>query len=234
MSIRSRDRLGSDAVGRPVLAARRRWLPGLLYFAGAVLAAYFLVIQWGILLVAVKVAKAIASLSRPDMVRIDDDSQVTVTAAVVIATGICLTLGLLALTVRSLSGKPYPDRNSITLFLVLSVGLVGAALLLARRTTAPVPIPASYVGLEGLWHPASSDKHAYRFNPDGSVDAWWEGLGGGKFGSWSRSGQTVTVRTIRNWHFVGTLAGGSITGTLFESSSGKVISPESWVRPVKP
>jgi hypothetical protein len=45
--------------------------------------------------------------------------------------------------------------------------------------------------------------------------------------------QAVTIKTIRNWHFVGTLAGGSTKGTVFESSSGNPIAPEMCVRPVK-
>jgi hypothetical protein len=229
-----RNRRQDVSVPTPPARGRSRWLSGLLSLAGALLAAYFLVFQGVVILYAGMAARAISNLSRPDLVRVEGTGAMIAAGAVMLVSGVCLFVGLLVLGLRGLSGRPHPRRHNVLLFVLVSAGLIGLTALIARRATAPAPVPASHAGLEGLWHPSASDKHAYRFNPDGSVDAWWSALGGGRFGSWTRVGQTVTVRTIRNWHFVGTLSAGTITGTMYETDSGKVIGAETWVRPVAP
>ncbi len=75
-------------------------------------------------------------------------------------------------------------------------------------------------GLEGVWH-ADSDpdkRQGYDFQPDGTVSAWngkeksfWNTIGWEA--SWRRSGDEITIKTDRNWDFVGKLEGDTLRGT---------------------
>jgi hypothetical protein len=46
------------------------------------------------------------------------------------------------------------------------------------------------------------------------VDAWYGGLPVDHFLTWQRDGNQITIRTTRNWDFVGQLDGGEIRGKL--------------------
>lgn len=209
---------------------RPHWVSGLLGLAGSVAAAYFLLLRGLAALLLVTAVGAFASIFPEEQSQQADAGGFVTSVAVMAAVGLVLSVGLLVVGVLRLSGRPLPGRRACTAFLVLSLGLVGSTWLLAQRATAPAPVPPGYAGLEGIWSEASSPKLTYRLNPDGTVYHWWEGLGHGKSGSWSRTGQTVTIRSDRDWQLVGTLGSGTITGTLSVTSTGAPIAPVVWVR----
>lgn len=77
--------------------------------------------------------------------------------------------------------------------------------------------------LEGIWvDPNDShgnNRHRYEFRPDGNVDSWqglqkslWNTLGWEA--KWRRKGDEITIRTDRNWDFVGKLEGDTLRGTM--------------------
>ena len=69
-------------------------------------------------------------------------------------------------------------------------------------------------GLGGVWYDPTNPKHTYRFRAGGAMDAWYGGLPMDHFLTWQRDGQQITIRTTRNWDFVGQLDGGAIRGKL--------------------
>ena len=75
-------------------------------------------------------------------------------------------------------------------------------------------VPAEPPGLEGVWRDPTDPKHTYRFRANGVMDAWYGGLPMDHFLTWQRDGQQITIRTTRNWDFVGQLDGGEIRGKL--------------------
>lgn len=213
---------------------RRQSFSGLLYLAGSALSAYFLLWLGALALFAGLAGRAFMNISPPSTLKGDNLEGLAATGAIMAASGLCLTIGLLILAFRRLSGRPYPRRHFAALYAVLSLGLVGVTTLVATKRTAPARPPAALAGLEGAWHSTNSDKTIYRFNPDGSLDSWYEGFSGGRFGSWTRSGQTVTIRTIRDWQITGTLTPNKIAGKMSKSSDGTPIGPDVWVRDVVP
>ncbi len=109
-----------------------------------------------------------------------------------------------------------PDRGSacwrLVLLVSLGVLLVGALVggwAWLKFATAPGP---DMTGLEGIWRDRPDSKHTYQFRASGDVDAWYEGLPMARFMTWQRDGQQITVRTTRNWDFVGQLGEGEIHG----------------------
>jgi hypothetical protein len=215
---------------KPVAWDGLRTLPGLLCLAGAALASGFLLLRGGYLLLAGWAGQGIADLSQPDMVRADGLEVMMATGAAMVMSGACLTFGLLALGVRSLSGKALPGRGTVARFIAISAILVAASVLGVRHMTTPRPAPPP--GLEGVWY--DSGHMAYRFNPDGTVDGWWSGLPHGKVGTWSRSGRTITFRSDKGWQFVGTVRDGTIGGTSSLASTGAYPTPAVWTRKVRP
>jgi hypothetical protein len=86
-------------------------------------------------------------------------------------------------------------------------------------------------GLEGIWRDPVNPRHTYRFRPDGDMDTWWGSLPMGRFMSWRRDGQQITVRTTRGWDFVGQLDGGTIRGKMIiRGPDGAVVgeTPMVW------
>jgi len=67
-------------------------------------------------------------------------------------------------------------------------------------------------GLGGVWYDPTDPKHTYRFRAGGAMDAWYGGLPMDHFLTWQRDGQRITIRTTRNWDFVGQLDGGEFRG----------------------
>jgi hypothetical protein len=72
-------------------------------------------------------------------------------------------------------------------------------------------------GLDGTWRDLKNPGHAYEFHRSGRVDtwsgghkSWWNKIGWSA--TWHRDGQQITIRTDRNWDFVGRLDGASIRG----------------------
>jgi hypothetical protein len=215
---------------KPVTWDRLRSLLCLLCLAGAALAFYFLLLRGGYLLLAGLAGQGISNLSQPDMVRPDGMEAMMATGAAMVMSGACLTFGLLALGVRSLSGKPLPGRHTVAWFIGISAILVAASVLSVWHMTAPKPAPPP--GLEGVWY--DSGHMAYRFNSDGTADGWWSGMPHGKVGTWSRSGRTITFRSDKGWQFVGTLQDGTIRGTSSQASTGAYSTPAVWTRKVRP
>lgn len=213
---------------------KKQSISGVVFLIASGLAGYFLLLRGGIALFAGMAGRAISNLSSPDEVKTDGLEGLMVLGAVMASAGVCLTPGLLVLALRRLSGKPYPRRRTAIVYTAISLALVGSSWAITSKLTTRAPSPASRAGLEGLWHASGSTKLKYRFNPDGTLDAWSEGMGGGHFGTWSRTGQTVTIKTIRDWGMTGTLTKSKIAGTLSTTSTGKAVAPETWVRDVVP
>ena len=69
-------------------------------------------------------------------------------------------------------------------------------------------------GLGGVWYDPTDPKHTYRFRAGGAMDAWYGGLPMDHFLTWQRDGQQITIRTTRNWDFVGHLDGDEIRGKM--------------------
>src|SRR5262249_33646603 len=67
-------------------------------------------------------------------------------------------------------------------------------------------------GLGGVWCDPTDPKHTYRFRANGAMGAWYGELPMDHFLTWQRDGQQITIRTTRNWDFVGQLDGGEIRG----------------------
>ena len=108
-----------------------------------------------------------------------------------------------------------PRRASSRRRLVVFVGLGLLVALVLAGSWAYLKYrahTAHTAGLAGVWHDPTDPKHAYRFRAGGDVDAWYEGLPMGRFLTWQRDGQRITVRTTRHWDFVGQLDGSEIRG----------------------
>ena len=73
---------------------------------------------------------------------------------------------------------------------------------------------AEPLGLGGVWYDPTDPKHTYRFRANGAMDAWYGDLPMDHFLTWQRDGQQITIRTTRNWDFVGQLDGAEICGKL--------------------
>jgi hypothetical protein len=102
------------------------------------------------------------------------------------------------------------------------VALVGgwAFLHFSRTNTA---------GLEGTWRDPNSAGHHYEFQPKGQLDTWsgqkhWRNKIGWS-ATWRRDGQQITIRTDRNWDFVGELDGGAIRGKMMiRDENGAIVN----------
>jgi hypothetical protein len=86
-------------------------------------------------------------------------------------------------------------------------------------------------GLEGTWRDANNPRHRYEFRPNGEVATWsgskewWNRVGWSA--TWRRDGQQITIRTDRNWDFVGRLDGDFIRGTMImRDQEGAVVEAE--------
>lgn len=110
-----------------------------------------------------------------------------------------------------------PRGNKRILVVLGLVGLfAGAALVvgLAYRRSSLHKMD----GLEGTWHFANEPRHSYEFRPNGDVDTWsgskewWNRIGW--TATWRRDGDQITIRTDRNWDFVGRLEGDFIRGKM--------------------
>src|SRR3954468_21274116 len=90
----------------------------------------------------------------------------------------------------------------VGLFAVLALLGGGAYLWFSRHNVE---------GLEGTWHDSDNPTHHYEFRRNGDVatwsgsKSWWNKIGWDA--TWRRSGQQITIRTDRNWDFVGELDG---------------------------
>src|SRR5262249_47140176 len=93
-------------------------------------------------------------------------------------------------------------------------------------------------GLEGTWRDQANNKHTYEFHRDGKVAAyfggspsWWNQIGWDA--TWRGAGQKITVRTHRNWDFVGGLERGVIRGKMLLKDERGAVEQEidsTWQR----
>ena len=114
--------------------------------------------------------------------------------------------------------------------LVVAVALVGGwAFLHFSRN--------NMTGLEGTWHDPKNAGHHYEFQPNGSVDTWsgqkhwWNKIGWSA--TWRRDGQQITIRTDRNWDFVGELDDGTIRGKMnsrLEAGADVITTDTVWLK----
>ena len=126
----------------------------------------------------------------------------------------------------AVSGPPRGKRRvfiSLALLgVILVAGFVRAWLYLTFSRQA-------LAGLEGTWRDPNNPRHVYQFQPSGEVDAWygdkswWNKRGWSA--TWRRDGQQITVRTDRNWDFVGLLDREAIRGKmLIRDQSGATVN----------
>jgi hypothetical protein len=221
-----------EAALKPVAPLRRHPVAGTACLVGAVLALYYLLVHGGVILLAGTAGRAISGLSPPDEVRADGMEEMMALGAAMLLAGACLGPGLALGGVKFFQGRSRAAFGTLSLAVGLAIVLGGgAAGALLKLTEKPAMSPALR-GLEGVWRDGGS--WAYCFNSDGTVDGWSTGLGGGKVGTWSRSGQVVTFRSDRGWQVVGTLKGSQIRGTMSTAPGGTYASPVVWKRKVVP
>jgi len=85
-------------------------------------------------------------------------------------------------------------------------------------------------GLEGTWHDTANPSHSCEFRRNGDVatwsgsKSWWNKIGWDA--TWRRSGQKITIRTDRNWDFVGELDGDVIRGKMLMKNERGVVEQE--------
>jgi hypothetical protein len=116
----------------------------------------------------------------------------------------------------------------VGLFVVAALVGGGAYLMFSGRNMA---------GLEGTWRDMNNPGHHYEFRPNGDLDtwsgqkSWWNRIGWSA--TWRRHGQQITIRTDRNWDFVGELDGGTIRGKMnsrFEPGAAVIITDMVWLK----
>src|SRR4051794_6209463 len=92
-------------------------------------------------------------------------------------------------------------------------------------------------GLEGRWGDTANPSHPYEFRRNGDVatwsgsKSWWNRIGWDA--TWRRDGQKITIRTDRNWDFVGELDGDVIRGKMLLKNERGAIDQEvdvTWQR----
>ncbi|MFO0960443.1 MAG: hypothetical protein U0800_23905 [Isosphaeraceae bacterium] len=224
--------------GKPDPAKRRgpdawRLAQGFLWLAAVVAALLLLVLPGGLYLAGGTVLRAIAGISQPDLTRIDDTGRMMAEGATLAMAGASLAVGSLILSVRAFAGRSFPRVFTIAIYLAITAALAAGAGFAVRQRTQPGPAPAAHAGLEGVWYDDGS--WSYRFNPDFTVDGWSSGsFGGGRVGTWSRSGATVTFRSDHGWQITGTLQGSTIQGNMSQPSAGMAPAPITLTRKVRP
>jgi hypothetical protein len=131
--------------------------------------------------------------------------------------------------------KPKGTRKRVLIWAaVILVPIVTMALIggtggyVLWRAIGSAAIKTDMTGLEGVWRDEDSAKHMYRFQKDGTLENSWGGLPFGRFGTWEREGDKITVRTIRAWDFEGQLEGKVIRGQIIMRPSGDVGGEKAW------
>ncbi|WP_435005082.1 hypothetical protein P12x_002973 [Tundrisphaera lichenicola] len=209
---------------------QKHTISGILHLIGAALSAYLLVWYGAWALIAALVGTALGNMAPPEQPRAVNLVGLAILGALMASAGFCLALGFLILGFRAFCGGPFPRWRSTRIYLLSALIPIGLTVALAWFVAATASAPVGYQDLVGIWHPIDSDKHTYRFNPDGTLDSWWSNLPHGTMGRWSRTGNTVTVIYDRNWQMTGTIGRGSFKGTKTDTSSGKPLGAEEWVR----
>jgi hypothetical protein len=110
--------------------------------------------------------------------------------------------------------SPNPCGRSRTLLLVVVAGGLLLVLGVAAGWVTLQQRQARMVGLEGTWRDGANSRHTHQFRANGSVDSWYGSLPMESFMTWRRHGNTITVKTERNWDFVGVLEGNEIRGKM--------------------
>lgn len=114
----------------PKLATKRivHLVVGLLAFAGAILAFYFLVFYGGLLFGIGLLFEVITELGQPAKGQDGSGSMLFLPALMVIS-GLCLAVGLLDIAFRTFMGKPYPSRSTVLRFCLISLTLAAATMV---------------------------------------------------------------------------------------------------------
>jgi hypothetical protein len=118
---------------------------------------------------------------------------------------------------------------------VLVLGLVGLlAVAAVAGGWAGLWLSAHDVsGLEGTWRDTNDPRHCYEFRRNGEVATWsgskewWNRIGWSA--TWRRDGQQITIRTDRNWDFVGRLDGDVIRGKMIMRDQDGSVAGEAEV-----
>src|SRR5262249_37828820 len=103
--------------------------------------------------------------------------------------------------------KRWPLIVIATAGLFLAFDVVAGWVYLQRQS-------ARMVGLEGTWRAGANSRHTHQFWMNGDVDSWYGSLPMGSFMKWQRNGNTINIKTDRNWDFVGELEGDQIKGKM--------------------
>lgn len=132
------------------------------------------------------------------------------------------------------------SRGNRRVLVIVLLGLGGllAVLVLLGGGSAYLWLSAhDMTGLEGTWQQPNNPRHHYEFRRSGDVATWsgskewWNQIGW--TAKWRRDGQKITIRTDRNWDFVGELDGDVIRGKmLLKNERGEVYQEidEVWQR----
>ena len=121
------------------------------------------------------------------------------------------------------TNRPGPKRARLMLGILGTLGLCVVAALVGVLTYSTVS-GSNMAGLQGTWRDPANDRHNHRFQPNGGVESYFGSLPMEQFASWRRDGQQITIRTIRNWDFVGQLEGDEIRGKrLIRDDTGAVV-----------
>lgn len=203
-----------------------------LCLVGGVLAVCFLLFAGLMSLTAVATVNFMVQLFAGDGAGNSEDGLLAFapTATVMAVLGLALGIGLLDLSFRLFAQKPMPRKSTVLVFLVATVLVTGIALSIARRAMPPSPTLAVMKQLDGIWVQQGSPRQTFRFRPDGVLLCTSEGFGSGPFGTWSISGQKITIVSDRDWTVVGTLTLGAIRGASSETKTGYVYGPVTWIQ----
>jgi hypothetical protein len=123
----------------------------------------------------------------------------------------------------AIANGPRPKHTLVVLGILGALGLCVVAALVGVLAYPTVSGP-NMAGLEGTWRDPANPRHSHRFQPNGDLKSNFGSLPMAQFATWRRDGQQITIRTIRNWDFVGQLEGDEIRGKMLtRDETGAVV-----------
>lgn len=117
---------GDPVEAKPATNRTLQLVIGLLAFAGAALAFYFLFFQGGVLLVIGMLFELISLVGAPAGGKGDGDGALLMLPAIMVVSGLFLAYGLLDIAIRAATGKPMPGGSAIVRFCLIALMIVVA------------------------------------------------------------------------------------------------------------